>query len=218
MSTEERYNRATASSRLQVTEFPGDVDTLIAAGWVREGLGPMLWRVRAEYDAVSRDVRKLGNNDTTGMALVMMNMKTLQASVNAVGRLMLQEATRQKFMQPDAAVLALTPRVVQSFLHPQCFACDGRGMVGEYGHTSICKACSGIGRRTITLGKTDEERHFSAHILVELERKTENVARTMRRYLKEHENGDIVSVTRRHHGPQAHASQFSPPAVPVDSD
>lgn len=50
---DERYSRALESTHLEVlVEERCSVDMLIAAGWVKEGLGTSLFRLRAEYDAV----------------------------------------------------------------------------------------------------------------------------------------------------------------------
>lgn len=53
----ERYQRATHSSHLRVQERRGDVDYLIAAGWLREGLGAVMYRLRVEYDTVRGEMR-----------------------------------------------------------------------------------------------------------------------------------------------------------------
>jgi hypothetical protein len=48
----ERYARATRSSHLEVNELrTGDVDVLIAAGWVGDTLGTLLYRLVSEYDS-----------------------------------------------------------------------------------------------------------------------------------------------------------------------
>ena len=50
---EERYSRAIESSHLEVlADERCSVDMLIAAGWVKEGLGTALYRLRSEYDSV----------------------------------------------------------------------------------------------------------------------------------------------------------------------
>lgn len=49
---EERYTRAMSARHLEVKDRPGDVDVLIAAGWCRESLGTMLYRLLAEFDTV----------------------------------------------------------------------------------------------------------------------------------------------------------------------
>lgn len=51
-SVQDRYSRSVTSSHLEVTEFVGDVDALIAAGWLRDSLATSLWRLRVEYDQV----------------------------------------------------------------------------------------------------------------------------------------------------------------------
>lgn len=60
MNVSDKYARAITSSKLQVTEFAGDIDSLIASGWVRESLATLLWRLRVEFDAVdARDIAPL---------------------------------------------------------------------------------------------------------------------------------------------------------------
>lgn len=49
----ERYARAMQSTHLEVlVDERCSVDLLVAAGWVKDGLGTMLYRLRTEYDAV----------------------------------------------------------------------------------------------------------------------------------------------------------------------
>lgn len=56
----ERYVKALRSSHLEVdAETRGDVDMLVAAGYVREGVGTALYRTRAEFDAVRRSLLAL---------------------------------------------------------------------------------------------------------------------------------------------------------------
>lgn len=52
---EERYGRAINSSHLEVRESAGDVDKLIAAGWIKDGMGPMLYRLQVEWDQVKSE-------------------------------------------------------------------------------------------------------------------------------------------------------------------
>ena len=50
---QERYARALESTHLElVLDERCSVDMLVAAGWVKDGLGTMLYRLRTEYDAV----------------------------------------------------------------------------------------------------------------------------------------------------------------------
>jgi hypothetical protein len=52
MNVADRYARAITSSHLEVTEFTGDIDALVASGWCKESLATMLWRLRVEFDSV----------------------------------------------------------------------------------------------------------------------------------------------------------------------
>lgn len=56
-SLPERYSGAISTSHLEVLPTPGDVDMLIATGWVRDPLGGLLLRLRAEWDAASGDYK-----------------------------------------------------------------------------------------------------------------------------------------------------------------
>lgn len=47
----ERYGAATASSNLRVGERRGDADYVIAAAWLEDNLGALLFRLASEYDA-----------------------------------------------------------------------------------------------------------------------------------------------------------------------
>ncbi len=57
-SIKERYTSAIGSTRLTlVAERTGDVDLLIAAGWVQDGLATQIYRLMAEFDTVRGEVR-----------------------------------------------------------------------------------------------------------------------------------------------------------------
>lgn len=57
-TVDERYATAVDSSHLEVDpDERCDVDLLIAAGWVRDGLGTSLYRLRVEWDAVQTEYR-----------------------------------------------------------------------------------------------------------------------------------------------------------------
>lgn len=59
--TEEKYARATRSSHLEVTEKPGDADTIIAAG-LAETMGILLTRLKSEWDSAAGDVAQVTRN------------------------------------------------------------------------------------------------------------------------------------------------------------
>jgi hypothetical protein len=57
MTMRERYGRALRSHHLEMTSHTrGAVELLIAAGWVQETLGAMLYRLAGEYDLVRGDL------------------------------------------------------------------------------------------------------------------------------------------------------------------
>ena len=70
--TGERYAAATQTSNLRCNaESRGDVDMLIAAGWIAEGLGTSLYSLQIEFDAVAQDLKRLPSNASqTDRALI----------------------------------------------------------------------------------------------------------------------------------------------------
>jgi hypothetical protein len=74
-TTEERYTRAVQSSHLELRETPGDVDALIAAGWIKEGMGPMLYRLHVEFDSVKAE-----------HGLVLRNQQRAQEAIKALAK------------------------------------------------------------------------------------------------------------------------------------
>lgn len=63
---EETYSGALESSDLSVRPSRGSIDYIIAAGWVRDGLGASLYRLRTEWDAVRADLRQADDNARAG--------------------------------------------------------------------------------------------------------------------------------------------------------
>lgn len=53
----ERYAGAMNTTQMRVLPTPGDVDILIAAGWVRDGLSAALFRLRNEWDLAAGEYR-----------------------------------------------------------------------------------------------------------------------------------------------------------------
>jgi hypothetical protein len=187
---EERYIRSTNSSNLVVRPHwqpLGDVDPLIAAGWIKDGMGPMLYRLACEFDAVAAEARKAAADDKTAMLLILMRLKTLPPARDALGRWAVIEATKGRFLAiTDATVLQLVGRILQSFLDPNCRACEGRGANGGYGAPQlVCRACRGSGKSRSALGSNAHEREFCAHMLAEMDRMLDEVDRLMRQFLRQ---------------------------------
>ena len=189
----ERYQRATHSSHLRVQERRGDVDYLIAAGWLREGLGAVMYRLAVEFDTVRGEVRRGALNQTERF-LVLSQLKTLREARDAFGAFAIVMATKAAFMQDDAAALAIAGRVLDVWLDQLCHHCDGRGFTGgshRGEHQTLCRPCRGSGHRRDWIGKTAEERQFASRLLAELEQNQAGVDAQMRHLLAQVDSGCV---------------------------
>ena len=188
----ERYATATETTTLKPTRAnssAGAVDVLMAAGMCREGLGTRLLRLRAEFDALASEIRGTGNNALTDTLLVLMQMRTLKTVKEHVGNLARQQAIVLRFHPNPDALAKLTGRVLNVFLDPNCWSCEGRGFTGggqaqEPGPMVLCTPCKGSGRRNASLGRNEAERVFAAHLLALLEKSVDHAEHEMRRRLK----------------------------------
>jgi hypothetical protein len=89
----EKYARAINSSHLEVCERRrGDVDLLIAAGWVPEHVGTMLYRLAVEFDEARGDTAIVRRNHTGQLQ-----------QVHSFSRLM---ATEKAKAAPDTGLMA----------------------------------------------------------------------------------------------------------------
>jgi len=185
---EERYSKAVLTSNLKVEERRrGDADMLIASGWVGDHIGPMLYRLLAEFDHVRCQIHGQGPMNRTESLLVLSHLKSLRETKDALGRFACVQATRDAFMQPDAVVNRIAGRVLDAFIDPTCHSCDGRGFNGgtHRGERQIiCRACSGTGKRRTSVGVDNEERKFSRSLLCAMERALESAEREMGRFLR----------------------------------
>jgi hypothetical protein len=121
---------------------------------------------------------------TTARALILIKLKSLPATRDALGRLAVIQATKERYMKPDAEVLKLVGRCLDVWLDPTCPACTGRGFTGGYdGPQVFCRPCSGNGRRRGALGMDEVEQRFSKHILGMMDRSVSAAETTMRRRL-----------------------------------
>lgn len=83
VTTEERYSRAITSSHLRAGDAVCDADVLIAAGWLPNELGPLLYRLRVELDMVRGDQLR-----------VQEGMRELQAAIKQTEAQMQREMHR----------------------------------------------------------------------------------------------------------------------------
>lgn len=182
----EAYSSATESSNLRAkADQGGDVDLLIAAGWVTDGLATSLYRLCAEFDSVKQEI---GRADAlTARLLVLINLKSLQSCADGVHAFALgQNALRSGREKVD--VNRISRQVLDVMLDPTCHHCEGRGFNGgsHRGEPQvICRPCRGTGHRRDWIGKNEAERVFAAKLLALLQSRIAEVDKLMRRFLRQ---------------------------------
>ena len=217
-TTAERYAAATHSSDLLVrNERRGDVDMLVAAGWVGDRLGTILFRLRGEYDSIRAELRAAervlaaAECDNTRMhrasldddadsqiaaaeraaltarALIMIQLQSLHAAVNALAAFALLEAAHARFFPrgDGRGIQEIAGKALEAWLDPICPACSGRGHNGGFGVALVlCSRCHGSGMRRPRLAMDDAGHEFGKRLLCAMDRKTDRVARSMRQFLR----------------------------------
>lgn len=182
-NAEAKYIRAVTSSHLEVTAFAGSVDSLIAAGWVKDCLITLLWRARNEFDCLNTR-----NSDTheQNMAFAMMQMKTLPEAKRAMGAFVLGQwglktnpgVTRER-------ALELSGRCLQAYIAPLCPACRGLGFSGGYNTPRIqCRACRETGVLRNPFGTEKADVDFGQMMLTRLDEKAEALARQIQKSMR----------------------------------
>lgn len=190
-TTGERYSSAMESSNLKAdADRRGDVDMMIAAGWVPDNLGAMLYRLAVEFDAVRGNLRLGKTLAAIDRYEILSRLKSLGQVKDELGRLACMRATKERFMHPDAEVLVIVGRVLDVFLDPTCSPCGGRGFTGggrheESGPQVICRACKGTGNRRANLGRQQDEKDFAADLLGDMQARMAGVERMMQRFLRQ---------------------------------
>ena len=173
-SVAESYSRAIGSSHLEMTRWfeDGDLDTLIAAGWVEETLGIGLLRLRAEFDAISC------MPGARNMAPRLRSAQTVRIRLMSL----IFKRTDDEVIQANAHEIA--SKLLDHWLSPQCPSCTGRGQVGEYGTPqTICAACNGSKRRSLFW--RIEEQAVAERIGAEMESKVDAAGRRIKRLLRQ---------------------------------
>lgn len=187
----ERYSTAIEASNLRAeADKGGAVDLLIAAGWSGDSMGAGLYRLRAEYDSVARNVRGTGGNSKIDHVLVLLGLTSLGSVKQSLGELALQQANLARFDLTEGVVRILAGKCLDVFLDPTCHPCGGRGFNGGGRHEMAgpqvwCKHCHKTGRRRDDdLGRTPAENRFVHHLLYLMERCTSNAEQGMRARLQ----------------------------------
>lgn len=226
-SVAERYSGAIGASHLHVVaDRSGDVDLLVAAGWLTDGVGSALYRLMSEFDCVrgahrmahrvyreavhiatkiEAEYRAAPDADgaaqrlviaktirtnaesaaTSSQIMVLSALKSMQSTREAVHGFALAMAPRQGVHEDDATVRGIAGQALMHWLDPMCHPCDGRGFTGGFGTPMVfCETCKGTGRTRPDFHQKLRLHEFGRWLQCEMDRKTENVERTMQRYLR----------------------------------
>lgn len=178
-ATEERYARSVRSSHLECPlDRPADIDALIAAGLVRDGIGVDLLRLRIDYDAVS---------GLPGGRKSLALLKRMAPTRLRLIRFACDLADQKRFAANADEIEAIVIRVIDLYLDPTCPPCEGTGLVGEYGTVrSVCQACHGSKARELLWDGEAQER-FVRLLQVRMAEKIDTARRVIQRKLR---NGD----------------------------
>lgn len=180
---EEKYARSIQSSHLEVTEFVGDVDSLIAAGWIQESLATQLYRLRVEFDRCDKKALAASAGSLTDRVLVLSRMTSLIGLRTALFSFTAGVALRHGIKNVD--VMSAMASAMDVWLDPNCPRCDGRGSNGGYGKPSVLcvgrGGCSGSGKRRARY-ESDAAHLLGELLLTEISRKTARVNDLMKRF------------------------------------
>lgn len=166
-------------------EVRGDVDMLIAAGWVRESLGTSLYRTRSEYDACNRRQLLQAATDTTASVLASGQLKSLGGTRQQLAAVAMFQAAKRKYEADTRAIYDIALRSLDAWLDPLCPACDGRGFKGSFGTAKkLCQVCSGTTHRRARLHNTNPGHDFGKSLLVLMDRRADAVTRLMKQFLR----------------------------------
>lgn len=175
MSIEAAYVRAASSSHLEWKPTLADIDYLMAAGLVRDSLATRLIRLRADFDSVSA---------STERRVLMPMLRGFRETTEYLLAHARKEAEQQRDPLADDAVTAITCKVLDLFLDPNCPSCDGRGFTGTYGAPMIrCPACRETGKRS-AYWRSDREEQFARWLQSTMDFKLTRALVDMRRALR----------------------------------
>lgn len=143
---------------------------------------------RDELAALAEDTRERVNKAAlTARLFVLMGLKSLTSTKQALGHFAEAHAIRTRFQGPPPAVRLIAGRALDLWLDHRCPHCEGRGFNGGFGVPKVlCAECGATGRRQMRLGDNDARHEFGRSLLVEMDRKTEAVERLMRKFLMQH--------------------------------
>jgi hypothetical protein len=106
----------------------------------------------------------------TAHVLILSALPSLRDAKQRFGAFACIQATKRRFMRPDAEVAIIAGQVLDVFLRPQCHHCQGRGFNGASHRgeeQKFCRPCRGTGHRSDQIGKDEAQRGFAAHLLMQ---------------------------------------------------
>lgn len=169
----EKYARALGSSHLVMksTDLPqGAIETLIAAGSVKDSLGVGLLRLRAEFDSIAT------------MPGARNMLPRLKSAASVRNRMLALVMDRGGPMGDEA--VEIVAKLLDEWCSSNCPTCDGRGSIGGYGAPqSICTTCGGSKRRRIFW--SDSEEGFACMIADQMVMRVDKAERKIRRLLRQ---------------------------------
>jgi hypothetical protein len=188
----ERYVSAISSKNLKINDehpLKGDVGLLIACGKSGDTIGSELMRLRAEFDVVKADLKGTAGNPETEMLLALMHLKSLPSARNRLAAWGTNRAAFKGYNAKPQELAKLIGRVLDIWLSPACYPCEGRGFTGggrgeHSGPRMRCGVCGETGKRKQRLGKDDAERAFAGDMLVHMDRMVAGVEAEMSRFLR----------------------------------
>lgn len=204
----DRYARAITSSNLKVgpSEREGDVDALIAAGWVSgDSLGSLLYRLRCEWDRVDKQALRRSGGVGTAATLARTVLKNLRPTQRAlrgftVGMIQREDKVGALPTEDLKRALRLADQLLERYLDVTCPACLGvkyqvvSGTSRLSGHA--CAVCAGTGERWLP-------RHPRAELVWEgMQRKAEHFDRLMGRFLSQYHTSKRPPALRTLQVPQ----------------
>lgn len=159
----ERYSGAVDSGNLKLGERRGDVDYIIAAGLIADGLGAALYRLQVEYDCVRaahaaaenrmRSLERIaaserGEDDETGKTAAQRTAEILQTAEHEATTahvLILAQLTSLREAKTRLGDFAITQATKQRFMRPDREALIIAGQVLDVWLNPNCRHCEGRG-------------------------------------------------------------------------
>lgn len=177
-----RAEHAQAERAMKAGDSAADVlQARYAAERERMQYGPTFAEVlRQRTEAAQKEARA---SAVTARALILIKLKTLSSTKDALGGLVVIQATKTRYMKPDKDALRVAGRCLELWLDPVCASCSGRGFTGGYnGPQHLCRPCGGSKRREFN-GIDDADNRFAKHIMALMDRAADGADAEMKKRL-----------------------------------